>query len=135
MDVADIAVEEYNTSRASVNKVNDIAVEEYNTSRASVNKVNDIAVEEYNTSRASVNKVNDIAVEEINSITGNRIIDMTIMSFVMSCLAHARSVLQGPFSSNFLVILAKIPKFGPNRIFPEKLGSVTSLSVMLSRKV
>ena len=34
---------------------------------------------------------------------------------------------KGPFSSNFVPFYSKIPKFGPKRIFPERLGSVIFL--------
>ena len=45
--------------------------------------------EEHNTS-VSVNKVEEIAVEEINDITGNRIMNMTILKPAL----HAQCVLQ-----------------------------------------
>ena len=43
-------------------------------------------IEEYNTS-ASFDKVEEIAAEGVNNITGNRIMDMTILTSVVSCLA------------------------------------------------
>ena len=43
-------------------------------------------IEEYNTS-ASFDKVEEIATEGVNNITGNRIMDMTILNSVVSCLA------------------------------------------------
>ena len=43
-------------------------------------------IEEYNTS-ASFDNVEEIAAEGVNNITGNRIMDMTILNSVVSCLA------------------------------------------------
>ena len=43
-------------------------------------------LEEYNTS-ASFDKVEEFATEGVNNITGNRVMDMTILNSVVSCLA------------------------------------------------
>ena len=45
----------------------------------------DVDITEEHATSASVNKVDEVAVEEINDITGNRIMDITILNSLVSC--------------------------------------------------